>query len=668
LELVEEVMNLWISITGYDPEKSSFRMGEWDLRTMSQELKESISLDETSITTLMMMDYFILKYLDSKNFAVNHILNNFADVMQYLKDCKRIYDLLKSKELVDYKNEFKKNLIELLNGYGVSNEEIELYINDSHDLAFVRRDALNSIKNLNVYQFFKGEFSSEKVRYLKVVHEFKNINELIGMVKQTSGNFISLNLIKDVKGYSSYFVFTIKNGGNIYILTDYERSKHPLQKYMTRRPERNFTERVYRNRFPYELLNLSEDDMGRLYINEDTESVELSFFKQKAIPLKMISQLQTDVIIWIFMMFNLIERDFFTNQYPIKELAYTGEMVTVQNSLNNGEEKSLLLPTKDLVELKYLSNEDIDTEHTKDDWQYKPARINEWIEKKYEKEINDELLNLIGNVNNVKLLSLNNGEIIEKNENDDSKELDRLRNPFFDEDIKMSKSLLELQKLDSTTIGTLDDIVSDYKWTARYNKALLVNGKVNNDFEKEKENVIKTYRDMLFSNIDNLLKGVAEGEFFVDEHIYNSELNLDDKESSEDRYKNILQFRVEMTYDDWTGMILKNNKFSTSTYEYRCFINGKSTKMFAKFMPTTARALAKCCGCGIEELPEPLQHYSFNKPYIGNSILDRLDPMDWVVKNPWNKLKLKFYIPISRSGYNKLQKDYNIKSNKFWNE
>jgi hypothetical protein len=80
---------------------------------------------------------------------------------------------------------------------------------------------------------------------------------------------VSLNLIRHPDGYQSYFCFVIRNGGNLFVLSDVPEYSHPLQGMMSRRPDRELDRRAARNWFPYDLLGASYDEeSGRLYIKQ----------------------------------------------------------------------------------------------------------------------------------------------------------------------------------------------------------------------------------------------------------------------------------------------------------------------------------------------------------------------------------------------------------------
>jgi hypothetical protein len=72
--------------------------------------------------------------------------------------------------------------------------------------------------------------------------------------------------------------------------------------------------------------------------------------------------------------------------------------------------------------------------------------------------------------------------------------------------------------------------------------------------------------------------------------------------------------------------------------------------------PTCPEGIADIAGVTVADLPIPLQHWYTDEPYTGNSILDRLDPQDWVLKNPWKDLTLRVTLTLCRTCFHKRRK------------
>ena len=51
-----------------------------------------------------------------------------------------------------------------------------------------------------------------------------------------------------------------------------------------------------------------------------------------------------------------------------------------------------------------------------------------------------------------------------------------------------------------------------------------------------------------------------------------------------------------------------------------------------------------------------LQHWSRGKDYVGNHLLNRLDPMDTIVENPWKKFGAEVNVFLSKRGLAQIEK------------
>ena len=68
------------------------------------------------------------------------------------------------------------------------------------------------------------------------------------------------------------------------------------------------------------------------------------------------------------------------------------------------------------------------------------------------------------------------------------------------------------------------------------------------------------------------------------------------------------------------------------------------TSMMWEFDPSTSRAVADLAGVPLDDLPDVIRHWREKDPYRGNSILARLDPMDWSIENPWKELRFSIVV------------------------
>ena len=167
-------------------------------------------------------------------------------------------------------------------------------------------------------------------------------------------------------------------------------------------------------------------------------------------------------------------------------------------------------------------------------------------------------------------------------------------------------------------------------------------------------------------NIENLLKAVACGSFetqWLENHPLGFKIIDEDKLSSVT--KNILTIST-IEKCRWSGNGILFHRMSHSGYDRTCYLTGSPIFIRAYFTPNNAQALADLCNCSVEKLPDVLQYWTNDSRYSGNYILNRVDPLEWVVENPWQGLNLTVEIELSKAGYNQLRKREGLGPNKFW--
>lgn len=81
--------------------------------------------------------------------------------------------------------------------------------------------------------------------------------------------------------------------------------------------------------------------------------------------------------------------------------------------------------------------------------------------------------------------------------------------------------------------------------------------------------------------------------------------------------------------------------------------------LFFSVRVNNALDIPRITGVAYEDLPVFLKHYNM-KGYNGNSLLDRLDPVDENVKNPWDKLNLNVIVPMSKRTFHRLRKEMGL--------
>lgn len=668
---LSKALELWTEIANVNPQAESFKMSEYELIKSFNEIQEAIDLDKTGVTATFLLRNLIHDFLDKRSFTLKQIVEDPKGVQEALAKPQQLLELLNHPETQEQGQIFIDGLKQALERYKAADrEDIQETLEDEDLIAILRRDALKSMTKLRVHQFLCGAHESPQIQptYNEMVHQWWNINSLLSAsVQMPSG--VSMNLIRDPDAFQSYFCFAIRNGANLFVLTDIEELAHPLQGGMRRRPDRVLEDRAQRNWFPYQLLDMKYDEESkRMY---ETASRERGIVQHQTVfrPLERIENLEAKTLIWTAMMFDLIVDKFWHQKFQCPELSYTGEMIKTQSALlENAKQANLPATMQPPLEMPELAVRDLHTEHV-DTEAVGRQETNEnfWLEKKFRDQVKAESLNLLAPPDGLFLLNTSTGDVT-KTTPEELKEQERTNWA-----LRESPKTLSMAHFNATQFGPQKSLERDRIYIARHNFASQINELAKNDFAARKNEVLSWYLKRVKGNMSAILQWCGHEEIWSDAGISEtfdswrgntSKTRLYDVEGQDDDFgrrkrKSFHAFLYTMDlkahYTERLSVLSASRLSPTGPkQELLCQITGAKAS-FAKILaPIKAEEVALLCNCAVEDLPLELQHWDLRDTYKGNSILDRIDPMEWVVKNPWHKLDLRILLCVSKRGIKQL--------------
>lgn len=663
-----QALNLWKEITGIDPDAKSMMMSEWRLRETFDELQEAIDLDPTEVTANLLLDYFVKSYLENRSFTLLDLLGDPQAIAKKLAKPRELLAIVNRPEIAQAREDFIAGLRTALTSYDAADrQDVQELLAKHDDLAILRRDALRSVARLRVDQFLDGNCEPDDFRpvYNRTVHQWWNVNSMLAAsTRMPSG--VALNLIRHPDAFQSYFCFTIRNGGNLFVLTDVPEHSHPLQGFMSRKPERALSKRAGQNWFPYDLLGLEYTEDGKSMYLKASEQRGLVAFQNAALPLKPLSALGPEELVWTSMMFDLIVDKFWRRGYKAPALSYTAEMLKSETVLlEHAKTANLPVPLYQPMGLPALTKADIAGDaSTEEEIGKKYHEPNKWLEERYADRVSDEVLNLLGAPEQVYALEHDTGKVT------------RVDKPGFHEltdwqqkDVLAGRK--QLEKMDATSFGSREQIAADRKFIARVNFAKQINVFAHEEYEARKDEVLAWYRARVEANKDTILSWCGNTELWVDDGVHSGFSSYGggvgpsrrvDIENEERMHRDQISHRcflkrydlaeVERDYYLMAGVTLGQLDKGRPL----CVLNGTKSSYWTMIFPANPEELALVAGCKQEELPDVLQHWTLLKPYTGNQILNRVDPMIWRVENPWQKLRLSVRLGFSKRGLAAIEK------------
>lgn len=652
---LSEALTRWMEITRVDPGQQSFRFGDMQVMDLHKALREALELDPSELTGMMMFDVVVERYFSDRAFGIKELLDEPEKVGTYLKQCNSLRTFLQQDHIKDEADDFRQKVRSAVDSYGALREDVSNMISDSMSLTLLRRDALRTLKHLSVHQFMQGQPEGDGVKpmYGKSVYQWNNINSLLAaMPAMPSG--VTVNLIRHpVDAYRSYFVFAIRNGSNLFLFTDKEAKPHPLADDFTRRPERVLAARMERNWFPYQLLGAELNDNGDLYFPMSQTKTLVPYQKNVQAVIK-IDALEPTQIIWLSMMLDLIMEKFWNQKYQAPAISYTAEMLQVENPLLLAAEKANLpVPNYPQLVLPKLTLGDLHSSKATEEqggWAFGEGR-NRWLEDRYCHLVDDSALNLIASDTEAFVRGKMENEALGEVKLVARGEIERLR---YSESMK-------LKTLEASAFGDAKSLAADRLFMARVNYTSHINLLAQAEYQRRHKEVVKWVKDRMSSNMSNLQPlfankevwhdlgspfGVTSGVFNTKTHQYRFMKRVELERRKGGGYEG------DPTQNFFNhGNIWFHGGFKGS--RYLCYETGAEARHLVRFSPKTIQDLAFMCGCEISDLPDVLQHWDCRAEDPSkhhNHLLNRVDPLEWNIHDPWADLSIEVFVLLSRSG------------------
>lgn len=667
-KILNEAIPRWAKLTGTKLGTNAFTWtygsnSEFQghlLKEYIDSLNEARLLDISGTTAILLLRGLFEAYVQERVFKVHALLYEPQKVESALSEMREFHALITSPVCEEAVVEFRESCRAAAIHYSYDLGKLTKHLADDRALGELRLAAARSREKLDVHQFAQGKPGSEPLQYNREVFEFTNINSFVAALHKQWVSGITLALVRDSNDergvFKAFFALGLRNGENITVLTDYAEGVHPEYHNMTRRPERQLVARARCHWFPYRLLD--EDPVKRA-----KKKMALVAKDARAVPVDEVSKLEPPEFIWLTLLFGLVAEKYGGN-FKTGELSYTGEMVVEPHALlgaphalvGAGQYKPLVLPklTPETTTREAADNR-------------VPVGHNAWMEARYRHLVPEILLDVVGERRALEVgkqaTKLLPGEV------NDSKLPSARRQPgVFGWGPDHRKTALVPHAVDPTCFGTRAQIERNRVWSARVNMMQAVQKFAVAEFVKKHEMVLRWYRERIARNMPRIWEAVAHGALTAPtlswEHDIEHSFPLQDSQVWSEA--NILTQKVAKRRGDAFPGVFQGAGIEIGTWndERRCVMCGKDpsqrASVFTLIKPDNPRALALLCGIPARKLPWPLQHWWTSEPYTGNSILDRIDPQDWRLDNPWRHLELRICISLSKRAFSRLRRDHGL--------
>jgi len=667
---LQEKFKLWVKITGVNPneEQKNYticfndRLSEYDIRKMDEKIRESLGYDKTGLFAEAYLCHYFKKYIKQRGFHLDEYLSN-PSIKEYLND---VFLLNQALQESDAEKLISEEANKAMAFYGLESDELTVF-----DIAEVRTCANNCInKNLQTLQFSSGSVQKDGFKMSREIRMYKDLNALILSAAKGKVDGVSMAYIRDEKEIThSYFAFVIKNGKNLYLLTDKPEFVHPLQSSYKRCPGRDMYNRIEGNLFPYDTVaNIDISDLwdsGRYGTKEKGTNLSTVLQDDNGNEklfeiIGTIDKLTQVEAFWFIMMLSLIKEKFYDNEAPQLALSYTGTQI--QHPAIEKTEHALVvqnaLPSFSMGRITFEDTENITYDehyetHLKSDW-------NQYIIDRYKDRVSEDVINIV-NEESIQLLA------------DHEQSVEEESRPFYtylSRHKEIEKMQTELRPFDiANECGTAEELAYRQKWIGRYNYAKSIKGYLQIDYDENHEQIYRDIKERIGARLEDIIvmflqnkladkTAVSHHKF---DHVYEGKEDKLGKITSFEKWWNDLSYHSRPKYV-FGKMAPYGNKA-----DYRCAITGDAPGVVIEVKPSTVYALCQICGCEVSDLPEFIQHWSKSSHYHGNPLLDNIDPVAYIIGgDPFNSMEFSFAIILSKKEYLRLCPVAGVEAKKFW--
>lgn len=647
-EIFEDARQKWDTLTGVSQQQTTFRLGDLDVRSMNESLDSAIELEPEGTTAFLLLECFLRAHLQEKTFTAAQIMKDYDALTAYLARAQDMFSILQSDHAVEMTAEFRAKVRAGISHYDALSEDVQKLIDEPEALAFLRRDALHAHANLNAFQFLSGEHDSAHPQVMEHIYQAWDINSLLFSLRDMPISGIAVVLLRDpAHPDRSYFAFAMRNGENVTLFTDKDRPAFPGQedRMRGRGAGRAFAKRAWENHFPYQLIKTKVDDRGDVIFESETSPVMAG---KDLVPLMTMRELPDYQIVWLTMMLSLIADKFWTQKWQAPALSYTGAMVTEKTVLVEGQDGTKLPVAAGYtpIGLDTLTLKDI-TRSAMAEQVEKVTNTTNWLEERYAHSADPKLFNIWTKDDDLIALLPS----VKKNDDRGFEREQKAKSTALSPNI-LSYSKKEIKKLPfwdtpkgytlksftPTMFGTEEDLTKDSHWIARHNLAQHIQREADIEFEARKPEIAKWFIESVTANKDALARRAAQVH----------QKRLDGDERYERATTDIAPTDSNIwSYEKWGGTNAIG-EYTGRSDKFLCAFDETKSSWRIYFRPQNAQDLADLCGCKVSELPDILQNWEREKAYTGNGILDRLDPVENEVDDPWRKLPLQVNLYLSK--------------------
>jgi hypothetical protein len=699
----DDLLRILAEWFGIDPESGRINVRAWQAGAHSAYSTghELLSMDPTGFSTVLQVGSFLEQEVRDTKVPLTEYLQPTGALDVLAGRARAIAAIMAEPDVLLQHNEFNRQIAAAAAHYAPARAgELATYLAKPDVAVALRVASQLSVRDaLHVVQLRDGEPGGVAPKLLTHLYVCHSASDLVRALPALPSSIGMVMFITGTSDYQLHFGIFVVDGERIFLYRDKPDAVHPLQGEMRRRPERQLAERIGKNIFPYELAGIEWCDGEARFKRTTSDAKDLvtsSFTSPNLYPLVPLSDLDADCLIWAALVFDLIKTRVFLQRMQCDRLSYVGRATRVTGAPSLAAPAATtatglpvpmdMRPVQHQLRLADLTAPDAKALGN-------ASGRHDWLINLFEPDLVEDLLDLAPHygflpslpaptdpsAHDVIPMRVGQHHVIRTGNA-------ILLSPEPQHDfLGRYPRARSLRVQNPDAIGTLEQLAADRHFIARYNQAVQTDVLLRERFEATQHQI----NHQLLTRANELLPGWLERlrhddcwllprylpmrDVCPDLHFprglvvqrrpcIRQELVSTLTTPARDGYRSV---RRERKYSDLLtgtgtlGNIAVGRDLDDTPHYHgqrgnmRCVINRSKATYVVGWTVNNWQALAELLDWSPDLMPPLLRGWQTADEYIGNQILDRVDPADWVIKHPID-LPIRFTVLLSRKAYRAL--------------
>lgn len=646
----------WEELTGraFDDISGCDFAGRFSVRRANEDMGKIAKQDDSGIAVGLMLEGYVNDVGNILDYTFSDVFNNSKKLQSDLLGFTKAKLFLTETPLGDAISAYRQTCINAIKFYKPDSDiSQELIDNAIHHMI----NAKKTYKRYPKYQVSSDALESNNttLKLQEQIYIFESISDLVDQ-SSLLPNGLSLSLIRTTRPTDSFFCITVKSGGNIHLLTDKPFYSEFEKDAMAARNQRYNVMRFDDSYLPYYFINMTISDNDRVI--EMSDSKDITVTEDGLRVLGHFKDLSQQSILWFTFLFEEIKNDFFAGVTPsFPKIGFINQN-TLEHKLLGATSDGKHLPSTYVSNgvIKQKTAAELDRANLLNGFGEgvggKLMSKNGWMEEKYNHLIDESVLYIPESLGDALLIENKSTGLVSM-ASEITTEVER----EFD---------VSLKRLPSTLLGSPEKVQAEADQIARYNKALIIEKLMMDDYKARKSEVKTWIAKQIKRNLPTLVDRLVslDHEYFFIAHKadeYRAEGAEPNDYSRMLRQIHVAKARVSYDFRSERTELQKVLGIRDTKNNPKCAMTKCRYPAYAFYLNVDCiYDLEILTGLSRDQFPVELQNWRSRSDLVADRRSAAYDPIE-ALANPWWQMEFHFSINLDEEYVRQRRRELGVK-------